>query len=173
MTFVFFLVFFSFSKKSYFYICPILSQFPGVTLNSASYNSGIHVTVTIPSPHLKLNNRRNILPKPPIPHAPQFTPRPGHVQLTHNYTWGQTNKIFCFRWSDRVTKKGATGDVFSPFFLQKKKKNCFLQKWTIFSDPPKKVGKKKIAAARLPTIRATRWTGNILFVCTGQPGYSG
>ena len=60
-----------------------------------------------------------------------------------------------------MTKKGETGNFF--FHFAKKKKVQYF--------PTKKIKyegkKKKIAAARLATILATRWTVNILFY--GQP----
>ena len=42
--------------------------------------------------------------------------------------------------------------------------NFFFQKWTVFSYQTNK--QKKIAAARLARITATRWTGNRLFLWT-------
>ena len=59
-----------------------------------------------------------------------------------------------------MSKKGPTGNFFFHFgnFVFPKMDNIFLPKKI------KKDGKKKIAAARLPIITATRWTGNRLFV---------
>ena len=57
-------------------------------------------------------------------------------------------------------KKGATGDFFFSFLKKRKR--------TIFSYQKQKLGEKKIAAVRLASILATRWTGNRLF--SGQPG---
>ena len=59
-----------------------------------------------------------------------------------------------------MAQKGATGDFF--FHFCKKKKKRILKMDNIFP-PKKKYGKKEIAAARLASILATRWTGNRLF----------
>ena len=69
-------------------------------------------------------------------------------------------KRSCFRSSGRVTITAEWELFFSSCQLF-----CFWVKISSFScnNNPKKTEKKDFAAARLATISATRWTGNILF----------
>ena len=74
-------------------------------------------------------------------------------------TGASLKKKICFRWTGRVSKKVRLGTFFFIFAKKEKMDNIFLPKKHKFFGEKK----KKIAAAQLATITATRWTGNRLF----------